>query len=123
MLKVLIFSLIMGLVKTQIIRLEPSQGILVPAPIAESVRITRSSYGSPAPSVPYSQPAPQYSRPGPAPSSSYKPSTISALPCPRNYIFSCQPALTPAPCSAPAPASSYSAPLQGAYSSNIPQYS
>ncbi|XP_028900460.2 vitelline membrane protein Vm26Ab [Zeugodacus cucurbitae] len=119
----------------QIIQLEPSQGILIPAPLAQSVRISRSSYSPPSPPAAYGGgSASSYTKPAPAPVQSYKPSSIPAPPCPRNYLFSCQPSLAPAPCAAPVPSPSYSAPApaapsasygspQGAYSHIIPQYS
>ncbi|XP_023299324.1 vitelline membrane protein Vm32E-like [Lucilia cuprina] len=40
--------------------------------------------------------------------------SIPAPPCPKNYLFSCQPNLAPAPCAPPAAGSA------GAYSENIP---
>ncbi|EDW28248.1 GL19046 [Drosophila persimilis] len=43
---------------------------------------------------------------------------IPSPPCPKNYLFSCQPSLQPVPCSAPAP--SYGS--AGAYSQYVPQY-
>ncbi|EDW03183.1 vitelline membrane protein Vm34Ca [Drosophila grimshawi] len=72
-----------------------------------------SSYGA-APAAPsYSAPAaPSYSAPAPAPVS------IPAPPCPKNYLFSCQPNLAPVPCSPPAP--SYGS--AGAYSQYAPVY-
>ncbi|XP_017115179.1 vitelline membrane protein Vm26Aa [Drosophila elegans] len=48
-------------------------------------------------------------------SGGYGGSSIPAPPCPKNYLFSCQPNLAPVPCSAPAPsygsAGAYSAPV------------
>jgi len=49
-------------------------------------------------------------------SGGYGGSSIPAPPCPKNYLFSCQPNLAPVPCSAPAP--SYGS--AGAYSSPGP---
>ncbi|EDW28246.1 GL19099 [Drosophila persimilis] len=49
---------------------------------------------------------------------SYGGSSIPAPPCPKNYLFSCQPNLAPVPCSAPAP--SYGS--AGAYSSPVATY-
>ncbi|XP_067626215.1 vitelline membrane protein Vm26Aa-like [Eurosta solidaginis] len=43
--------------------------------------------------------------------------TIPAPPCPKNYLFSCQPNVAPVACAAPAPQSYGSA---GAYSAPIP---
>ncbi|KAH8377394.1 hypothetical protein KR093_005286 [Drosophila rubida] len=65
-----------------------------------------SAYAAPAPA------APAYAAPAPAPVA------IPAPPCPKNYLFSCQPNLTPVPCSAPAP--SYGS--AGAYSHYAPVY-
>ena len=45
-------------------------------------------------------------------------SSIAAPPCPKNYIFSCQPNLAPIACSAPS--SSYGS--SGAYSAPVPTY-
>uniref|UniRef100_T1H313 VM domain-containing protein n=1 Tax=Megaselia scalaris TaxID=36166 RepID=T1H313_MEGSC len=47
---------------------------------------------------------------------SYGGSSYSAPPCPKNYLFSCQPALQPVGCS-----QSYGG-SAGAYSENMPQY-
>lgn len=44
----------------------------------------------------------------------YGGSSIPSPPCPKNYLFSCQPSLAPAPCALPAAGS------VGAYSENIP---
>uniref|UniRef100_A0A0K8UFC2 Vitelline membrane protein Vm26Aa n=1 Tax=Bactrocera latifrons TaxID=174628 RepID=A0A0K8UFC2_BACLA len=46
--------------------------------------------------------------------------SIPAPPCPKNYLFSCQPNLAPVACSAPAAAPSYGS--AGAYSAPIPTY-
>uniref|UniRef100_A0A6P4EK11 Vitelline membrane protein Vm26Aa n=1 Tax=Drosophila rhopaloa TaxID=1041015 RepID=A0A6P4EK11_DRORH len=51
-------------------------------------------------------------------SGGYGGSSIPAPPCPKNYLFSCQPNLAPVPCSAPAP--SYGS--SGAYSSPVATY-
>ncbi|KAM8717430.1 hypothetical protein ACLKA7_004170 [Drosophila subpalustris] len=51
-------------------------------------------------------------------SGSYGGSSVPAPPCPKNYLFSCQPNLAPVPCSAPAP--SYGS--AGAYSSPVAAY-
>ncbi|XP_043647421.1 vitelline membrane protein Vm26Aa [Drosophila teissieri] len=53
-----------------------------------------------------------------ASSGGYGGSSIQAPPCPKNYLFSCQPNLAPVPCSAPAP--SYGS--AGAYSSPVATY-
>ncbi|XP_017492296.1 PREDICTED: vitelline membrane protein Vm26Aa-like [Rhagoletis zephyria] len=45
--------------------------------------------------------------------------SIPAPPCPKNYLFSCQPNLAPVACASPAAASYGSA---GAYSAPIPAY-
>ncbi|XP_037821759.1 vitelline membrane protein Vm26Aa-like [Lucilia sericata] len=44
--------------------------------------------------------------------------SIPAPPCPKNYLFSCQPNLAPVPCAAPA--ASYGS--AGAYSAPVPTY-
>ncbi|XP_017132215.1 vitelline membrane protein Vm34Ca-like [Drosophila elegans] len=82
-----------------------------------------SSYGggysapAAAPAQSYAAPAaPSYAAAPAAPS--YAPSSIPAPPCPKNYLFSCQPNLAPVPCSAPAP--SYGS--AGAYSQYAPVY-
>ncbi|XP_004531358.1 vitelline membrane protein Vm26Aa [Ceratitis capitata] len=46
--------------------------------------------------------------------------SIPAPPCPKNYLFSCQPNLAPVPCAAPAAAPAYGS--AGAYSAPIPTY-
>ncbi|XP_017486654.1 PREDICTED: vitelline membrane protein Vm26Aa-like [Rhagoletis zephyria] len=47
--------------------------------------------------------------------------SIPAPPCPKNYLFSCQPNLAPVACSAPAPApASYGS--AGAYTAPVPAY-
>ncbi|KAL7740643.1 hypothetical protein ACLKA6_000019 [Drosophila palustris] len=51
-------------------------------------------------------------------SGGYGASSVPAPPCPKNYLFSCQPNLAPVPCSAPAP--SYGS--AGAYSSPVAAY-
>lgn len=93
------------------IQLEPSEGILIPAPVADSLRLARHAYGSYAPSIPffssaqatnsfsapfsgpaapiyssYSVPSPSYQSPGtPTPSPSYTtPSPITTTPRPSN---------------------------------------
>ncbi|XP_017859871.1 PREDICTED: vitelline membrane protein Vm26Ab [Drosophila arizonae] len=122
------------------IQLQPTQGILIPAPLADNIRVSRAAYGgygAPAAAPSYSAPAapsygapaapaapayaapaapaaPAYSAPAPAPA----PASIPAPPCPKNYLFSCQPSLQPVPCSAPAPAYGNA----GAYSQYVPQY-
>ncbi|XP_023163942.1 vitelline membrane protein Vm34Ca [Drosophila hydei] len=80
-------------------------------------------YGQPAaPPAPqaYAGPAapaaPAYAAPA-APAYS-APVSIPAPPCPKNYLFSCQPNLAPVPCSAPA--NSYGS--AGAYSQYAPIY-
>ncbi|KAH8356924.1 vitelline membrane protein Vm34Ca [Drosophila serrata] len=75
-----------------------------------------SSYGGAAPAA-YSAPAPAaYAAPAPASYAAPAPVSIPAPPCPKNYLFSCQPNLAPVPCSAPAP--SYGS--AGAYSQYAP---
>ncbi|KAH8292846.1 hypothetical protein KR054_012376 [Drosophila jambulina] len=77
-----------------------------------------AAYSAPAPAA-YSAPAPAaYSAPAPASYSAPAPVSIPAPPCPKNYLFSCQPNLAPVPCSAPAP--SYGS--AGAYSQYAPVY-
>ncbi|XP_065358121.1 vitelline membrane protein Vm26Aa-like [Calliphora vicina] len=49
-------------------------------------------------------------------SGGYGAASIPAPPCPKNYLFSCQPNLAPAPCAPPA--ASYGS--AGAYSENVP---
>lgn len=46
----------------------------------------------------------------------YGAASIPAPPCPKNYLFSCQPNLAPAPCAPPA--AGYGS--AGAYSENVP---
>ncbi|CAD7000265.1 vitelline membrane protein Vm26Aa [Ceratitis capitata] len=46
--------------------------------------------------------------------------SIPAPPCPKNYLFSCQPNLAPVACAAPAPAPAYGS--AGAYSAPVPTY-
>ncbi|SPP79488.1 vitelline membrane protein Vm32E [Drosophila guanche] len=46
-------------------------------------------------------------------------SSVPAPPCPKNYLFSCQPNLVPAPCAQQAPAAYGSA---GAYTEQVPSY-
>lgn len=157
------------------IQLQPTQGILIPAPLAENIRVSRAAYGgygspaappaaayaapaapayaapaapaysAPAPAAPaayaapaaapaaayaapaapaaapaYSAPAaaaPAYSAPAPA-APAYSAPAVPSPPCPKNYLFSCQPSLQPVPCSAPA--QSYGS--SGAYSQYVPQY-
>lgn len=50
----------------------------------------------------------------------YGGASIPAPPCPKNYLFSCQPNLAPVPCAAPAAAPSYGS--AGAYSAPVPTY-
>lgn len=52
--------------------------------------------------------------------SSYGGSSYAAPPCPKNYLFSCQPAVQPVGC-APSYGGSYGG-SAGAYSENMPQY-
>ncbi|XP_001965040.3 vitelline membrane protein Vm34Ca [Drosophila ananassae] len=78
-------------------------------------------YGKPAAAPAYAAPAaPAYSAAPAAPAApAYSaPVSIPAPPCPKNYLFSCQPNLAPVPCSAPAP--SYGS--AGAYSQYAPVY-
>lgn len=157
------------------IQLQPTQGILIPAPLAENIRVSRAAYGgygspaappaaayaapaapayaapaapaysAPAPAAPaayaapaaapaaaYAAPAapaaaPAYSAPAPAAPAysapaaaapAYSAPAVPSPPCPKNYLFSCQPSLQPVPCSAPA--QSYGS--SGAYSQYVPQY-
>ncbi|KAH8342738.1 hypothetical protein KR084_004704 [Drosophila pseudotakahashii] len=139
--------LALSAVSSETIQLQPTQGILIPAPLAENIRVSRAAYGgygapaapaaasyAAAPAAPtystpaapsYSAPAaPSYSAPAapsysaPAAPAYSAPSSIPSPPCPKNYLFSCQPSLQPVPCSAPAP--SYGS--AGAYSQYVPQY-
>ncbi|XP_017098883.2 vitelline membrane protein Vm26Ab [Drosophila bipectinata] len=150
--------LAMTAVCAETIQLQPTQGILIPAPLAENIRVSRAAYGgyaAPAAAPSYSAPAapsyaapaapaapayaapaapaysapaaPAYSAPAapaysaaPAPAApAYSaPASIPSPPCPKNYLFSCQPSLQPVPCSAPA--LSYGS--AGAYSQYVPQY-
>ncbi|XP_017855156.1 vitelline membrane protein Vm34Ca [Drosophila busckii] len=85
---------------------------LLATTLAAEDTMLSSSYGA---SAGYGQPAaapaaPAYSAPAPV--------SIPAPPCPKNYLFSCQPNLQPVPCSAPAP--SYGS--AGAYSQYAPVY-
>ncbi|EDV57924.1 vitelline membrane protein Vm26Ab [Drosophila erecta] len=150
-----------SVVSSETIQLQPTQGILIPAPLAENIRVSRAAYGgygaapaapsysaapaasaysapaapaysapaAPAYSAPaapaYSAPAaPAYSAPAapayaaPAAPAYSAPASIPSPPCPKNYLFSCQPSLQPVPCSAPA--QSYGS--AGAYSQYVPQY-
>ncbi|ALC38350.1 Vm26Ab [Drosophila busckii] len=137
------------------IQLQPTQGILIPAPLAENIRVSRAAYGgyaapspaaqayaapaapaysapaAPAYSAPAAPAAPAYSAPAapayqapaaPAYSApaapAYQAPSVPAPPCPKNYLFSCQPSLQPVPCAA-ASANYGSA---GAYSHYAPQY-
>ncbi|KAH8404819.1 hypothetical protein KR222_004537 [Zaprionus bogoriensis] len=96
-------------------------------------KIVGSSYGggyaqpaAPAPVAPvYAAPAPApaapvYAAPAAAAPAYAAPAPISipAPPCPKNYLFSCQPNLAPVPCSAPA--ANYGS--SGAYSQYAPVY-
>ncbi|KAH8298125.1 hypothetical protein KR018_007104 [Drosophila ironensis] len=130
----------LAVVSGETIQLQPTQGILIPAPLAENIRVSRAAYGgysapaaapaysapAPAPAAPaYSAPAaPAYSAPAapaysaPAAPAYSAPASIPSPPCPKNYLFSCQPSLQPVPCSAAAP--SYGS--AGAYSQYVPQY-
>ncbi|BFF93477.1 vitelline membrane protein Vm26Ab [Drosophila madeirensis] len=167
----LLIAAIMAAVAGETIQLQPTQGILIPAPLAENIRVSRAAYGggygAPAAAPSYSAPAapaqsysapaapsysapaapsysapaapsysapaapsysapaaPSYSAPAapsysaPAAPSYSAPAGIPSPPCPKNYLFSCQPSLQPVPCSAPAP--SYGS--SGAYSQYVPQY-
>lgn len=51
-------------------------------------------------------------------SAGYGASSIPAPPCPKNYLFSCQPNLAPVPCAAPA--AGYGS--AGAYTAPVPTY-
>ncbi|KAH8266678.1 hypothetical protein KR018_009526 [Drosophila ironensis] len=79
-------------------------------------------YGKPAAAPAYAAPAapaaPAYAAAPAAPAYAPAPVSIQAPPCPKNYLFSCQPNLAPVPCSAPAP--SYGS--AGAYSQYAPVY-
>lgn len=74
------------------------------------------SYSAPA-AAPAAAPAPA---PAPAPAAYSPPAPVSipAPPCPKNYLFSCQPRLTQAPCSQLG--GGYGG--AGAYSQNYPVY-
>lgn len=52
--------------------------------------------------------------------SAYGGSSYSAPPCPKNYLFSCQPAVQPVGCAPSYGGSSYGS--SGAYTENWPQY-
>nr|XP_016935818.1 vitelline membrane protein Vm26Ab [Drosophila suzukii] len=156
--------LALSAVSAETIQLQPTQGILIPAPLAENIRVSRGAYGgygAPAASAPasssysapaaqsysapaaqsysapavqsysapaaqsYSAPAAQsYSAPAgpsysaPAAPTYSAPATIPSPPCPKNYLFSCQPSLQPVPCNSPSP--SYGS--AGAYSQYVPHY-
>ncbi|XP_016978505.1 vitelline membrane protein Vm26Ab [Drosophila rhopaloa] len=135
--------LALSVVSSETIQLQPTQGILIPAPLAENIRVSRAAYGgygaapaaasyaapaaysapapaAPAPAYSASAPAaaPAYAAPAPAAPAYSAPASIPSPPCPKNYLFSCQPSLQPVPCSAPAP--SYGS--AGAYSQYVPQY-
>ncbi|XP_061394249.1 vitelline membrane protein Vm26Ab-like [Musca vetustissima] len=88
-----------------------------PAPVAAPV-----SFAAPAPvAVPAPPPAPvaaPVSAPAPAPVPA--PVTIPAPPCPKNYIFSCQPQLRPAPCAQAATRAGFGG--AGSYSNNYFNY-
>ncbi|EDW76348.1 uncharacterized protein Dwil_GK14709 [Drosophila willistoni] len=146
MAQLLIVAALAAAVAGEAFQLQPTQGILIPAPLAENIRVSRAAYGggysAPAAASSYSAPAaPSYSAPAAAPAysapaapaysapaapsysapaaPSYSaPASVPAPPCPKNYLFSCQPSLQPVPCSAPAP--SYGS--AGAYSQYVPQY-
>lgn len=79
-----------------------------------------AAYAAPAPApaaAAYAAPAPAaYAAPAPAAYAGQV--SIPAPPCPKNYLFSCQPNLAPVPCSAPA--ASYGP--SGAYSQYAPVY-
>ncbi|XP_016953648.1 vitelline membrane protein Vm26Ab [Drosophila biarmipes] len=131
--------LALSAVSSETIQLQPTQGILIPAPLAENIRVSRAAYGgygapaASAPSAPaYSSPpssysaqaAQSYSAPAaPSNSAPSAPTYLAPLPiqsptCPKNYLFSCQPSLQPVPCSATS--SSYGS--AGAYSQYVPHY-
>ncbi|XP_017032704.1 vitelline membrane protein Vm32E [Drosophila kikkawai] len=55
-----------------------------------------------------------------APSSYSAPSGYPAPPCPKNYLFSCQPNLVPVPCAKEAAPAAYGS--AGAYSEQMPLY-
>ncbi|KAH8404788.1 hypothetical protein KR222_003459 [Zaprionus bogoriensis] len=63
-----------------------------------------------------------------ASSGGYGASSVPAPPCPKNYLFSCQPNLAPVPCSAPAAgygsAGAYSSPIASFAAPNygVPQH-
>ncbi|KAH8236163.1 hypothetical protein KR032_000238, partial [Drosophila birchii] len=77
------------------------------------------AYSAPAAPAYAAPAAPAYSAPAAPAAPAYSaPASIPSPPCPKNYLFSCQPSLQPVPCSAPAP--SYGS--AGAYSQYVPQY-
>ncbi|XP_064553644.1 vitelline membrane protein Vm26Ab [Drosophila montana] len=170
---IFLVTMLAAICGAETIQLQPTQGILIPAPLAENIRVSRAAYGgygapaaapsyaapaapsyaaqaysAPAPAAPaysapaapaysapaahaYSAPAapaapayaapaaPAYAAPAPAAPAAYSaPAAVPSPPCPKNYLFSCQPSLQPVPCSAPAP--TYGS--AGAYSQYVPQY-
>ncbi|XP_022220145.1 vitelline membrane protein Vm34Ca [Drosophila obscura] len=99
--------------------------LLATSVAAEKRQTVGSAYGGgyekPAAAPSYSAPAaaPAYAAAPAAPAyAAPAPVSIPAPPCPKNYLFSCQPNLAPVPCSAPAP--SYGS--AGAYSQYAPVY-
>ncbi|XP_017041243.1 LOW QUALITY PROTEIN: vitelline membrane protein Vm26Ab [Drosophila ficusphila] len=100
--------LALSAVSSETIQLQPTQGILIPAPLAENIRVSRAAYGgygaAPAPAAPaYSAPAaPAYSAPA-APAYSAPAAPAYSAPAAPAY-------------SAPAAAPAYSAPAAPAYS-------
>lgn len=154
---VFLVTMLAAVCGAETIQLQPTQGILIPAPLAENIRVSRAAYGgygapaaapayaapaapsyaapaysapapaaqayaapaAPAYSAPAAPAAPAYAAPAPAAPTAYSaPASVPSPPCPKNYLFSCQPSLQPVPCSAPA--QSYGS--AGAYSQYVPQY-
>ncbi|EDW63528.1 vitelline membrane protein Vm26Ab [Drosophila virilis] len=162
---VFLVTMLAAICGAETIQLQPTQGILIPAPLAENIRVSRAAYGgygapaaapsyaapaapsyaapaysapapaaqayaapaapayaapaAPAYSAPAAPAAPAYAAPAPAAPAAYSaPASVPSPPCPKNYLFSCQPSLQPVPCSAPA--QSYGS--AGAYSQYVPQY-
>ncbi|TDG42726.1 hypothetical protein AWZ03_010832 [Drosophila navojoa] len=113
--KFFVFAAIACLLATSVVGAEKEEKMLSSA--------YGGGYGQPA-----AAPAPQgYGAPAAPAAPSYSanaapaqaaPVSIPAPPCPKNYLFSCQPNLAPVPCSAPAP--SYGS--AGAYTQYAPIY-
>ncbi|XP_016993443.1 vitelline membrane protein Vm26Ab [Drosophila takahashii] len=98
--------LALSAVSSETIQLQPTQGILIPAPLAENIRVSRAAYGG------YGAPA--------------APASYAAAPAAPSYSAPATPSYSaPAAPSYPAPAApSYSAPAAPSYSAPAaPAYS